>query len=168
MKQTFFLLLFLIVNIAASANNYKLDESNLNVLFESSCDISYMLTSSELMKHGIESAAAAGEKRQVVGAIIAFVGPVGGYIVGTIAYFVFAVATLGLGAYCFPIFYIPIFLPYHRWYLGTNGNGANVGLLYCVTLNWCGVLSFIDGIMLLIDDTEEKYIENPQYVMWID
>jgi len=55
------------------------------------------------------------------------------------------------------------FLPIHRAYLGTNG-GVIVG--YVCTLGGCGIITFIDAIVLLLDGEGNKYIDNNKFFMW--
>lgn len=170
MKKIMFLLFLGFVGLnAAHATTYKLNEPALDLAFETSEDVTF------LVKHLIDGEydvfesyiAQDSEKNATVGAILAFAGPVAGYVVGWVAALIVGALTGGFAIFCTPLFYIPMMLPYHRFYLGTGGNGFKIGALYCVTLNWCGFLSFIDGIMILIDDADgSKYIENPKYVMW--
>lgn len=54
----------------------------------------------------------------------------------------------------------------HRAYLGTT-TGVIVG--YILTLGGCGIVAFVDWIVLLIgviEDDISKYIDNPKFFMW--
>ena len=54
----------------------------------------------------------------------------------------------------------------HRAYLGTT-TGVIIG--YILTLGGCGIVAFVDWIVLLIGLIEEdisKYIDNPKFFMW--
>ena len=54
----------------------------------------------------------------------------------------------------------------HRAYLGTT-TGVIVG--YILTLGGCGIIAFVDWIVLLIgviEDDISKYIDNPKFFMW--
>lgn len=57
-------------------------------------------------------------------------------------------------------------IPIHRIILGCDGQTVKIVALYCVTLGGCGILPIVDAIFLLIDDTKQKYIENPKFLMW--
>jgi len=54
----------------------------------------------------------------------------------------------------------------HRAYLGTT-TGVIIG--YILTLGGCGIVAFVDWIVLLIgliEDDISKYINNPKFFMW--
>ncbi|MEE4177992.1 MAG: TM2 domain-containing protein [Bacteroides sp.] len=54
----------------------------------------------------------------------------------------------------------------HRAYLGTT-TGVIIG--YILTLGGCGIIAFVDWIVLLIgviEDDISKYIDNPKFFMW--
>ncbi len=54
----------------------------------------------------------------------------------------------------------------HRAYLGTS-TGVIIG--YILTLGGCGIIAFVDWIVLLIgliEDDISKYINNPKFFMW--
>lgn len=54
----------------------------------------------------------------------------------------------------------------HRAYLGTS-TGVIIG--YILTLGGCGIVAFVDWIVLLIgliEDDISKYINNPKFFMW--
>ncbi len=54
----------------------------------------------------------------------------------------------------------------HRAYLGTS-TGTIVA--YILTLGGCGIVAFVDWVMLLIgliNDDITKYVDNPSFFMW--
>ncbi len=54
----------------------------------------------------------------------------------------------------------------HRAYLGTS-TGTIIG--YILTLGGCGIVFFVDWVVLLIgliNDDISKYIDNPSFFMW--
>ncbi len=54
----------------------------------------------------------------------------------------------------------------HRAYLGT-ATGTIVG--YVLTLGGCGIVAFVDWVVLLIgliNDDISKYVDNPAFFMW--
>lgn len=54
----------------------------------------------------------------------------------------------------------------HRAYLGTS-TGTIVG--YILTLGGCGIVAFVDWVVLLIgvvNDDIDKYVDNPSFFMW--
>lgn len=54
----------------------------------------------------------------------------------------------------------------HRAYLGTS-TGTIIG--YILTLGGCGIVAFVDWVVLLIgmiNDDISKYIDNPKFFMW--
>ncbi len=54
----------------------------------------------------------------------------------------------------------------HRAYLGTS-TGTIVA--YIITLGGCGIVAFVDWVMLLIglvNDDISKYVDNPSFFMW--
>jgi hypothetical protein len=160
---------FLIITPCAFASNYKLNESNINQLFEHSNDISMHMVNSDAMKAYFSSLPAdENAKSQTTAAIIALAVTIGGGVATGVVYQIISIATGGVGALvCWPILFAPL-IPFHRLYLGTDGNGFKVSALYCVTLTWCGWLNIIDGIMLLIDDSKSKYIGSSKYIMWVN
>jgi len=59
--------------------------------------------------------------------------------------------------------------PYHRHYLGTNDHRFKIEALYCLTSNGFGVITVVDGIMLLLaEEGDSHYIENDSFIMWMD
>jgi TM2 domain-containing membrane protein YozV len=58
------------------------------------------------------------------------------------------------------------YLGIHRAYLGTS-TGTLVA--YILTLGGCGIVAFVDWVVLLIgllNDDVSKYIDNPSFFMW--
>ncbi len=54
----------------------------------------------------------------------------------------------------------------HRAYLGTS-TGTIVG--YILTLGGCGIIAFVDWVMLLIgmvNNDISQYVDNPRFFMW--
>lgn len=54
----------------------------------------------------------------------------------------------------------------HRAYLGTS-TGTIVG--YILTLGGCGIVAFVDWVVLLIglvNDDIDQYVDNPSFFMW--
>jgi len=61
---------------------------------------------------------------------------------------------------------VGIIFPIHRFILGTGGKPIKIFALYCITLGGCGVITLIDGILLLMDGNGTKYIDNSKFIMW--
>jgi TM2 domain-containing membrane protein YozV len=59
------------------------------------------------------------------------------------------------------------FLGVHRFYMGT---ATLTGVGYILTLGGCGIVAFVDWVVLLIalinQDGIEKYEDNPKFFMW--
>lgn len=59
------------------------------------------------------------------------------------------------------------FLGVHRFYMGTE---TLTGVGYILTLGGCGIVAFVDWIVLLIalinQDGISKYEDNPKFFMW--
>jgi TM2 domain-containing membrane protein YozV len=54
----------------------------------------------------------------------------------------------------------------HRAYLGTS-TGTIIG--YILTLGGCGIIAFVDWVMLLIglvNNDISQYVDNPKFFMW--
>jgi len=157
MKLITTLFLILGISVAGYSSQYEIDEQAIDASFEASQDVSYMLGTPEMdINFSLIAADEEAAKSQMTAAIIAFASIVIPYVVFTV--------TGGLGV----VLFIATMLPWHRLYLGTGGNTGKIFGLYCITLDWCGWLTFIDGVMLLLDDTETKYVEHPKYVMWMN
>jgi hypothetical protein len=118
-------------------SSYKIDDQAVDVLFDTSNDITYVANPLALFMPTQEQVK--DEDKQLVAGII-------------------AIAELVLG--------VGILIPIHRLYLGTGDETFKVVALYCVTLAGCGFITLIDGIMLLSDSQGSKYIESPKFIMW--
>ena len=59
------------------------------------------------------------------------------------------------------------FLGVHRFYMGTE---TLTGVGYILTLGGCGIVAFVDWIVLLIalinQEGISKYEDNPKFFMW--
>lgn len=119
--------------------SYKVDESALEDLFESSQDVTFMGAAANF--NFPATTQKADNDKQLIAGII-------------------AIAELVVG--------VGILIPIHRIILGTGNETAKVIALYCVTLGGCGIITLIDGIMLLIDSRGSRYIDNPKFIMWMD
>ena len=144
MKNLFFVLSLLIgfsfISINSKADNrYKVDESQINLLFENASDVTYTSTLSNLLAPSI-SKIKGSENTQLIAGIVAL-----------------AQLVLGIG----------ILIPIHRIILGTGNQTVKIVGLYCITLSGCGFITLIDGIMLLIDAEGSQYIENSNFLMWM-
>jgi hypothetical protein len=163
MKYTTTIALLLLSLCSAQASIYKVDMTAVDRSFVNAEDITAHVGLMFNADQTISTAAfemmladeADGGKSQTTAAIIA--------LATVIAPSLITAVTGGFGA---PVFILTM-IPWHRIYLGTGGKTGKVIALYCVTLDWCGWLTLVDGVMLLIDDTDSKYIDNPKYVMWI-
>jgi len=151
----------------ASSSDYKLNETAIEKMFVESEDVTEEVVhamSPFLNPNALSGAAAFENKSEQTAGLIALGTMIlGGSIIG-VAIQVVNVVT-GLGFVLLPL-YAAIFVPWHRLYLGTSGKGAINTALYCVTASWCGWLHIIDGIFLMLDN-EDKYFDNPKYVMWL-
>ncbi|GEM_PF-1826870 len=139
----FFLLAILVLCSSAShaSGKYILDEERLEQAFELSEDVTGQFTSPFEINPFIANAKvdSDGLDKQTIAAIV-----------------VYAQFAVGIG------FLIPI----HRIILGCDDKLVKVIALYCVTFGGCGVISALDGLFLILDDTHEKYLENPNFIMW--
>ena len=140
---TLLLTLVLITGSTAYASKYKLDEKAIELAFDQSENITQQLGVIDFYSTMSNTASISDDSmdKQKVAAIVAF-----------------AEWVLGIG----------ILIPIHRIILGCDGQELKVIALYCVTLGGCGLLPLIDGVMLLVDDTKSRYIENPKYLMWLN
>ena len=172
------LTLFFLAEMSTSlfAGEYRLNDAEIDTQFQQSESMNYMFSVGDQngmygfnMDMEMSSASAAAEKTQKTAAIIAFATVVVPWVlsvIGNVASNVTGVAAIGLTTWAINV--VISIVPWHRLYLGTADNNLKIWALYCVTLRWCGALPIIDGIMLLMDDSGEKYMDNPKYVMWID
>lgn len=129
------------VSVNASNNNYHLNEEQIEIAFAQSEDISMAVSlfssSNSLANTSIPLPAE--ENTQLIAGIIAL-----------------AQFFLGIGW----------LVPVHRFILGTNGQVAKIWGLYCITISGCGVLLIVDGILLILDESKSKYINNSKFIMW--
>lgn len=58
--------------------------------------------------------------------------------------------------------------PTHRFIIGVGGQGGKIWATYCFTLGGCGVITLVDGILLIIDGANggTKYLESTKFIMW--
>jgi hypothetical protein len=61
---------------------------------------------------------------------------------------------------------VGIIFPFHRFIIGTGGKPFKIFALYCVTLGGCGVITLVDGVLLLMDSKGTKYLDNSKFIMW--
>lgn len=129
------------VNVNASNNKYHLNEEQIETAFAQSEDISMAVSlfssSSSITNTSIPLPAE--DNTQLIAGIIA------------LAQFFLAIGWL---------------VPVHRFILGTNGQLVKIWGLYCITISGCGVLLLVDGILLLLDESKSKYLNNPKFIMW--
>lgn len=139
--------LFSVVSTNAMAGSYRLNESNIEAQFADAQDVTFEAMNVALtLKDNYDYVRGEGNDTELVGGIVALAGLL-----------VFA-----------PV--VTIF-PLHRFIIGTGGQAAKIWALYCVTLGGCGVITLVDGILLLIDHFEEggsAYLDNSKFIMWMD
>lgn len=142
------LLLFFLASCSVSFgnNDYRLDENKIEELFSSSQDVTGEITSllnSRVCLHtpmySADSSPAESDKQTTAGII-------------AIAQFV-----TGTG-----------FVPIYRFMLGTGGSNGKIFGLYCITCGGLGFLPLIDAIMLLTDDSGNKYVGSDKFLMWLE
>jgi TM2 domain-containing membrane protein YozV len=147
MKRIVLLFAFaLVTGSGFGSSNYHLDESKVEDIFNSSKDITGEIVVAlnsgaylhNFMFNGCSSPAES--DKQTTAGIIA------------IAQFV-----TGTG-----------FIPIYRFMLGTGGKNGTVFGLYCVTCGGLGLLPLIDAIMLLTDDSGNKYVGSGKFLMWLE
>lgn len=149
----------------ARTSTYHLNQDKVDLAFTLSEDIGSSIMSSSFFTN----AEGAKEVNNTTAAIVAFATVIAPYIVYT-GWWIVTAFTGGLGIIFLPIAVVfagAAGLPWHRYYLGTNGETAKIMALYCVTLNWFGWLPIADGVFLLLDK-EDSFKNNPDYLMWID
>lgn len=126
----------------AGESKYKIDDDFIDMLFESSHDVTDEVLVDIMEFNGLDkSSLAGGDDTQLVSGIVAL-----------------ASWALGVGW----------FIPIHRLILGAGNATGKILLLYCIT-GWCsfGVLTAIDGILLLIDDTD-KYVDSEKFLLFTE
>jgi hypothetical protein len=116
---------------------YKLNDSKIEGLFEQSDDITFVGDMASILLPAQQKVK--GEDIQLVAGIVA------------LASWLLAVGIL---------------VPIHRLILGTGNQAGKIIALYCVTLGGCGFITLIDGIMLVMDGSGSRYIDNPKFIMW--
>jgi len=118
-------------------NNYKLDDSVVEQMFETSDDVTF--SQAVLGFASTSEQKVKGENTQMIAGIVALAS----FITG-----------------------VGVLVPIHRLILGTDNQTAKIVALYCVTISGCGFLLLVDGILLLMDSSGDKYIENSKFLMW--
>ena len=155
----------------AGASAYRFDQQQFEIQLEQSEDITnqlFLMVGNELYGGQMSSALVA-SPNNTTAAIIAFSSVFVPVILNRVANLLVNVTGALAFAYIFWLVNVAItIVPWHRYYMGTDGKGVKIWALYCFTLRWCGILPLIDGVFLLLDNTGEKYIENPKYLMWLD
>jgi hypothetical protein len=149
MKKTLICLLLAAVFIVIKSNtafatDYKLNDTKIDQLFSSSTEL--ILNESNETNIGDSFGFLLGEnlkpaednKQMIAGAI--------------------AIASVVLG--------VGIIFPFHRFIIGTGGKPFKIFALYCVTLGGCGVITLVDGVLLLMDGNGTKYLDNSKFIMW--
>ena len=126
---------------ASDVSVYKLSDDAIDALFNSSEDVSFLTPNvTDLMNDlSLKTTATVDDDKQMIAGIIALAS---------------LIITIG------------ILVPIHRLYLGTGGQTVKIFFLYFCTLSGCGFITLIDGIMLLINSSSSKYIDNPKFIMW--
>jgi TM2 domain-containing membrane protein YozV len=141
MKKLFSLSLLLIFSLIAHADTYKLNDAQIDQMFEQSTDItSNLMTSVADLSFG--SFAKAEESSNAM--FVADKQPIVAFLLA------FFLGGLGI----------------HRFYLGTK---TMTGVGYILTCGGFGIVAFVDWILLLIgtiNDDIDKYIDNPKFFMW--
>ena len=149
MKKTLLYLLsivafFIIKSNTANATTYKLNDTKIDQLFSSSTEL--ILNESNETNIGDSFGFLLGEnlkpaednKQKVAGAI--------------------AIASVVLA--------VGFIFPIHRFVIGTGGESFKIFALYCITFGGCGVITLVDGIILVLDETGTKYLNNNKFIMW--
>jgi len=126
----------------AITSNYKINDEEIDVLFELATDVTGNLVADfhnanpKILSNVFDIKKELGENTQLTAGIIAAVQWVTG--IGWI-------------------------IPIHRIILGSS---CGTYVLYCVTLSGCGILLVVDAILLLINSEGNQYIDNPSFIMW--
>lgn len=175
MKHILTLLFASLLTFQVSANQYQINEERIDAEFEQSeClnhlwNVSLDFTNAMNTELDLALSSAAAEKSQQTAAFIAFGSVVVPWLISIVFNVTAAITGVAAINWLGSVLNLAItIIPWHRFYLGTGGENLKIWALYCVTLRWCGVLPIVDGIMLLMDDSGEKYMDNPKYLMWID
>jgi TM2 domain-containing membrane protein YozV len=135
---------FIINSNTVCATNYKLNDTKIDQLFSSSTEL-IVNESNETnigdsfgFLFGGNLKPAEDNKQMVAGAI--------------------AIASVVLG--------VGVIFPFHRFIIGTGGQSFKIFALYCITLGGCGVITLVDGVLLLMDGNGTKYLDNSKFIMW--
>jgi TM2 domain-containing membrane protein YozV len=138
-----FLIALFALQIKASENKYKIDDGEVETMFSQATDITdqvdelFLRNPNELpSKDQLKPLA---DDTQMIAGVVAL-----------------ASFFTGWG----------IFVPVHRFILGTGGRNGKIFALYCFTLSGCGFILLVDGLVLLINDHNDKYLENPNFIIW--
>jgi hypothetical protein len=147
MKNLFLILAIIAVGFQAQANKFELNEVSVESAFEQSTDltskINMMTREAMYAELGFPQAIEEGSKQTVAA------------IVGIVSLFT------GIG----------VFIPIHRFILGTDGKGLVLFAVYCglgLVSGLGSLLTLADCVFLLIDDTKSAYINNGKIFMWAD
>ena len=127
----------------AGTSAYKIDDDAIEKLFSSSTDVSSeFVVSTFNIRHSefpFDKAKSKIEDKETTAGVVALIS-----------------WAMGIGW----------FVPIHRFILGTGGEDFKIFASYCFTLSGCGFILLIDGIQLLLDDSETKYTNNSKFIMW--
>ena len=157
MKKLFVLIALFVGTSAFAGSSFRLDERAIESMFDMSEDMTVLLG----VNNPFNTSKFTDNPDVQTAAIIAFVTTGVRWFAGSI----FWIPYVGLLAT--PLLSIASIFPWHRYYLGTGGEGFKLSVFYCATLGWCiNAHHVVDGIMLLTNDNADSYIDNPRYVMW--
>lgn len=159
----FALILCVSFSTKADSNQYFLNEDVIEASFNNAEDITsqYLLMLNGGVFNQIGTSNFAEDDKQMTAGIIAlasFFVRWGSGFFGLIPY---------VGFFVWASVSVLTIVPWHRLYLKAGGQEFKMVALYCVTLGWCiNAHHVADGIFLLLDESKNKYINNPKYVMW--
>ncbi|MFN5627751.1 MAG: hypothetical protein ACK48W_00565 [Bacteroidota bacterium] len=147
MKKLFLMVvatLFINASFASSTSSYTADDAKIDQLFSAATelqldasDVSYSSDSFDFLLG--KNLKPTDENKQMLAGTIAIVS-----------------AILGVG----------LIVPFHRFIIGTGGQSFKIFALYFITAGGCGVITLVDGVLLLMDGNGNKYIDNPKFIMW--
>ncbi len=145
MKNIILIIAAVVFSFQMQASKYQLNEISLEEAFAQSFDlttqIGLMDARSIALEFGISRAIEQDDKQTVAA------------IVGIVSVFT------GIG----------LFIPLHRFILGTGGKGALIFFAYfglgCLG-GLSGLLTLADCLFLLLDDTKSTYIGSGEILMW--
>ncbi|MDC1221070.1 hypothetical protein N8Z47_00215 [Salibacteraceae bacterium] len=144
MKNLFLILSAVVFGFQVQASKYQLNEASLEEAFSQSFDLTPQIglidAKSIAIELGMSQAIEEGSKQTVAA------------IVGIVSLFA------GIG----------VFIPIHRFILGTGGKGVIIFFVYCGLglVGFSPLLTMVDCIFLLIDDTKNAYIGSGEILMW--